>query len=50
LNVTAIADLKITLDDVKLGVQRRIEVSLKIRQDELHLVFQAAREWSNSHL
>jgi hypothetical protein len=47
---TAIARLKITLDDVKPAVQRRIEVPLKIRLDRLHLVFQAAMGWSNSHL
>jgi hypothetical protein len=50
MTVTAIARLKITLDDVEPAVQRRIEVPLKIRLDRLHLVFQAALGWTNSHL
>jgi hypothetical protein len=50
MTVTAIARLKITLDDVEPAVQRRVEVPLKIRLDRLHLVFQAALGWSNSHL
>jgi hypothetical protein len=45
-----IARLKITLDDVKPAVQRRVEVPLTIRLDRLHLVFQAALGWTNSHL
>ncbi|HUL12364.1 MAG TPA: plasmid pRiA4b ORF-3 family protein [Methylococcaceae bacterium] len=50
MTVTTIARLKITLDDVEPAVQRRVEVPLKIRLDRLHLVFQAAIGWSNSHL
>jgi hypothetical protein len=47
---STIARLKITLDDVKPPVQRRVEVPLTIRLDRLHLVFQAALGWTNSHL
>jgi hypothetical protein len=50
MTVTAIARLKITLDNVEPAVERRVEVPLKIRLDRLHLVFQAALGWSNSHL
>lgn len=50
MTVTTIARLKIILDDVEPAVQRRVEVPLKIRLDRLHLVFQAALGWSNSHL
>ena len=46
----SIARLKITLDDVKPAVLRRIEVPLTIRLDRLHLVLQAAMGWTNSHL
>jgi pRiA4b ORF-3-like protein len=45
-----IARLKITLDDVKPQVLRRIEVPLTIRLDRLHEVLQAALGWTNSHL
>src|ERR1700730_7463465 len=45
-----IARLKISLDDVKPAVLRRIEVPLNIRLDRLHLAIQAAMGWSNSHL
>jgi hypothetical protein len=47
---TSIARLKITLDDVKPAVVRRVEVPLTIRLDRLHLVLQAAMGWTNSHL
>ena len=50
MNANAIARLKITLDDVKPQVLRRIEVPLAIRLDRLHLVLQAALGWTNSHL
>jgi len=50
MTATSIARLKITLDDVKPAVQRRIEVPLTIRLDRLHLVLQAALGWTNSHL
>lgn len=45
-----IASLKITLDEVKPPVLRRIEVPLTIRLDRLHLALQAAMGWTNSHL
>jgi hypothetical protein len=45
-----IARLKITLNNVKPPVSRRIEVPLSIRLDRLHLVIQAAMGWTNSHL
>lgn len=45
-----IAQLKITLDEVEPAVMRRVEVPLRIRLDRLHLVFQAAIGWTNSHL
>jgi hypothetical protein len=45
-----IAYLKITLDEVKPPVLRRIEVPLTIRLDRLHLALQAAMGWTNSHL
>jgi hypothetical protein len=50
MSADAIARLKITLDDVKPAVLRRIEVPLNIRLDRLHLAIQAAMGWSNSHL
>ena len=50
MTASTIARLKITLDDVKPAVQRRIEVPLSIRLDRLHLVLQAALGWTNSHL
>ena len=50
MTATSIARLKITLNDVKPLVQRRVEVPLAIRLDRLHLVLQAAMGWSNSHL
>ncbi len=45
-----IAQLKITLDEVEPAVMRRVEVPRRIRLDRLHLVFQAAIGWTNSHL
>jgi hypothetical protein len=50
MSADTIARLKITLDDVKPAVLRRIEVPLNIRLDRLHLAIQAAMGWSNSHL
>lgn len=47
---TSIARLRITLDEVKPVVLRRVEVPLTIRLDRLHLVLQAAMGWANSHL
>src|SRR5262249_17529224 len=42
--------LRITLDDVKPAVLRRVEVRFDIRLDRLHLTIQAAMGWTNSHL
>ena len=50
MTASTIAHLKITLDHVKPAVQRRVEVPVTIRLDRLHLVFQAALGWTNSHL
>ncbi|MBM3557314.1 MAG: plasmid pRiA4b ORF-3 family protein [Alphaproteobacteria bacterium] len=50
MTATAIAHLKIVLDDVQPQVLRRIEVPLAIRLDLLHLALQAALGWTNSHL
>ncbi|HXQ50423.1 MAG TPA: plasmid pRiA4b ORF-3 family protein [Stellaceae bacterium] len=50
MSADSIARLRITLDDVKPAVLRRIEVPLDIRLDHLHLAIQAAMGWSNSHL
>ncbi len=50
MTALSIARLKITLNDVKPKVHRRIEVPLSIRLDRLHLVFQAAMGWTNSYL
>jgi len=50
MSTATIALLKITLDDVKPLVTRRLEVPLSIRLDRLHLVIQAAMGWTNSHL
>src|ERR1700729_4576640 len=45
-----IARLKISLDDAKPAVLRRVEVPFDIRLDRLHLTIQAAMGWTNSHL
>jgi hypothetical protein len=50
MSVTDIARLKITLDNVKPTVLRRIEVPLTLRLDRLHLAIQAAMGWTNSRL
>lgn len=50
MSAATIARLKITLDDVKPVVLRRIEVPFDIRLDRLHLTIQAAMGWTNSHL
>ena len=50
MNAATIARLKITLDDVKPMVLRRVEVPFDIRLDRLHLTIQAAMGWTNSHL
>src|SRR6266481_3955494 len=50
MSTATIARLKITLDDVKPTVPRRIEAPFDIRLDRLHLAIQAAMGWTNSHL
>jgi hypothetical protein len=50
MTAITIAQLKITLDDVKPEVLRRIEVPFNIRLDRLHLAIQAAMGWTNTHL
>ena len=50
MSTDAIVRLKVTLDDVKPAVMRRLEVPLNLRLDRLHLVLQAAIGWTNSHL
>jgi hypothetical protein len=50
MSAETIARLKITLDDVKPTVLRRIEVPFDIRLDRLHLTLQAAIGWTNGHL
>ena len=45
-----IVHLRITLDDIKPKVSRLIAVPFGIWLDGLHLVFQAAMGWTNSHL
>lgn len=50
MTAAAIVRLKVTLDDVEPKVLRRIEVPIDIKLDRLHLTFQAALGWTNSHL
>ncbi len=50
MTATRIALLKVTLDDVKPAVLRRLQVPLTIRLDRLHGVIQAAMGWTDSHL
>jgi Plasmid pRiA4b ORF-3-like protein len=50
MTADSIARVKITLDNVKPTVLRRIEVPLGIRLDRLHLVIQVAMGWTDSHL
>jgi hypothetical protein len=50
MSAAPIARLKITLDDVKPAVLRRVEIPFDIRLDRLHLILQAAVGWTNSHL
>lgn len=45
-----VARLKITLDEVRPRVVRRLEVPLDVRLDDLHLIVQAAMPWENYHL
>ena len=50
MSADTIARLKITLDDVRPAVLRRIEAPFDIRLDRLHLAIQAAMGWTNTHL
>ena len=50
MSATTVARLKITLDDVKPAVLRRVEVPFDITLERLHLTIQAAMGWTNSHL
>ena len=50
MTADTIVRLKITLDNVKPTVLRRVEVPFNIRLDRLHLTVQAAMGWTNSHL
>lgn len=50
MSADTIARLKITLDDVKPAVLRRVEMPFDIRLDRLHQTIQAAMGWTNSHL
>jgi hypothetical protein len=50
MSAATVARLKITLDNVKPTVLRRVEVPFDIRLDRLHLTIQAAMGWTNSHL
>jgi Plasmid pRiA4b ORF-3-like protein len=50
MTADTIARLKITLDDVKPTVLRRVEVPFNIQLERLHLTIQAAMGWTNSHL
>jgi Plasmid pRiA4b ORF-3-like protein len=50
MTANPLARLKITLDDVRPQVLRRIEAPLAIRLDRLHLALQAAMGWTNTHL
>jgi hypothetical protein len=49
LNTTAVR-IKVTLEDVKPEVMRRLVVPVTLRLDRLHLTLQAAFGWTNSHL
>ncbi len=45
-----IVRLKITLDDIKPTIMRRIEVPVSITLDTLHEIIQAIMPWENSHM
>lgn len=45
-----IVRLKITLDDIKPTILRRIEVPVSITLDTLHEIIQAIMPWENSHM
>jgi hypothetical protein len=46
MSADTIARLKITLDDVRPTVLRRVEIPFDIRLDRLHLTIQAAMGWT----
>ena len=48
MSADTIARLKISLDDAKPAVLRRIEVPFDIRLDQLHLTIQTAMGWTVS--
>jgi hypothetical protein len=48
--ISSVARLQVTLDDVEPKVLRRLEVPFDLRLDRLHLVLQTALGWTNSHL
>ena len=50
MSTNTIVRLKVTLDNAKPPVLRRIEVPVDITLDRLHLTIQAAMGWNNSHL
>jgi len=50
MTAASIAHLKITLDDVKPTVLRRLAVPFSIRLDRLHQTLQAALGWTDTHL
>jgi hypothetical protein len=50
MSAAIIAWIKITLDNVKPAVLRRVEVPFDITLDRLHLTIQVAMGWTNSHL
>jgi hypothetical protein len=47
--MTAIARLKVEIDEVEPRVVRRVEVPLDMRLDDLHFVLQIALGWQNCH-
>ncbi|MCL2713179.1 MAG: plasmid pRiA4b ORF-3 family protein [Alphaproteobacteria bacterium] len=50
MSAASILCLKVTLDDVKPKVTRRLEVPADITLERLHLTLQAAFGWDNCHL
>ena len=49
MSVDTIARIKISLDDAKPAVLRRVEVPFDIRLDRLHLTIQAAMGQRRAH-
>jgi hypothetical protein len=46
----SILQLKITLEDIRPPIWRRVLVESTMKLDELHLVIQAVMPWQNYHL